>query len=132
MRTIKATLILLTVSLLACSEDNRPGTDRVFSGSTSNSAGCQGADLDRTRRLIEASYFVGIEIANEIVSGGDFINLMNKTIAVSQELDAAARSLPPACQLLVQQWSNSIAAAQGSSSGTQCMGGVCCDGTGCY
>lgn len=98
--------IILTGILLSASES-------VFA--------CQGGDYTRTLQITNQSLQLGLEFGT---SGN--INLFMQRL---QELSRLAQQLPPSCQLLLQQMGGSFS---GGSSSTNCMGGVCCDSTGCY
>lgn len=83
--------------------------------------GCEGEDYSRTIQIANESIQAGIDVG----ATGD----VNYMIRKLQELTARAQQLPPSCQLLLRQFGGSFSAG---SSDTNCMGGVCCDSTGCY
>lgn len=98
----------------------------------SDANSCEGQELERTKQIVEYAYLSGIAIGHEVASTGDMQSAMQKLLVMSQQVNEAARELPPSCQLLIQQWSNAIGGGSPGSSGPRCMGGVCCDSTGCY
>lgn len=94
-------------------------------------ATCHGQDLEQSKSIIEDAWRIGLDIGLT----QDMNLALQKMVQLSQELNVRAQALPYPCQMLVQQWANAIGGAfqgGGYGGGTQCMGGVCCDGTGCY
>ena len=57
---------------------------------------------------------------------------MNLYVQRIQEINRVAMQLPMSCQMLLRQLGGFGGVGGGGSGGTTCMGGVCCDGTGCY
>jgi len=82
---------------------------------------CQGDDYQRTVQVMQMSLQVGMEFAQTFN-----VELLMQRL---QNLSTHIQQLPPSCQALLQQMNNGIGAGPG---GTNCMGGVCCDSTGCY
>jgi hypothetical protein len=82
---------------------------------------CDGADYERTINLVNYIMVAGIEVGMT----GDLNLFQNKLLNYVQ----AVQQLPPSCQALLN---NINPPSPGSSGGTTCMGGVCCDATGCY
>jgi hypothetical protein len=97
---------------------------------------CQGQDLQTAKQIIEQIYTLGVQIGNQIGTGQvDMLSAMQYMIAELHRINGIAAQLPYSCQLLVQQWSNSIGQAMGGGGyggGTNCAGGVCCDNSGCF
>ena len=83
---------------------------------------CEGQDYQRTLQVQNYSIRVGYEFGMT----GD-INLFQQRL---QEINNYIQQLPQSCQFLLQQMGAGF--SSGGSSGTTCMGGVCCDSTGCY
>lgn len=84
---------------------------------------CDGADYENALQILYESLLVGYNMGLT----GDF----NKYMPMVQELSNRALALPPSCQSLLNQWSNNFKNSYNPSS-TNCVGGVCCDGSGCY
>ena len=85
------------------------------------SLSCQGYDYQRTVRVMQMSLQVSMEFSQTFN-----VELLMQRL---QNLSTHIQQLPPSCQALLQQMNNGIGAGSG---GTNCMGGVCCDSTGCY
>ncbi|MCW8934322.1 MAG: hypothetical protein OQK98_06325 [Gammaproteobacteria bacterium] len=85
------------------------------------SLSCQGDDYQRTMQVMQMSFQVGMEFAQTLN-----VELLKQRL---QNLSTRIQQLPPSCQALLQQMNNGIG---GGAGGTNCMGGVCCDSTGCY
>lgn len=83
--------------------------------------GCQGDDYNRTIQIVNDSYQIGIDVG---ATGN--LNLMMQKL---QEISSRVQQLPPSCQLLMQQMGGG---SRPGGSGTNCVGGVCCDASGCY
>ena len=85
------------------------------------SLSCQGYDYQRTVQVMEMSLQISMEFAQTYN-----VELLMQRL---QTLSIHIQQLPPSCQALLQQMNNGIGAGPG---GTNCMGGMCCDSTGCY
>lgn len=97
-------------------------------GASGSASACQGQELQRTKQLIDYAMNAGVQIAYM----NDFNMQLQALLEMSQRLNANAQQLPYSCQALIQQWSGAIQAATGGQKYNGCMGGVCCDSTGCY
>jgi len=84
---------------------------------------CDGADYENTLQILYESLLVGYNMGLT----GD----INKYMPMAQDLSNRALAIPPSCQSLLNQWSNNLKNSYNPSS-TNCAGGVCCDGSGCY
>lgn len=104
----------------------------VLMGAGPTAQACQGQDFQRSVQIIDYAWRAGVQIGYEMAWTGDYQLAMQRLVDMSQQLNGAAQQLPYTCQVLINQWANAIGGAFQNPQGTQCMGGVCCDGTGCY
>lgn len=86
-----------------------------------NTFACTGADYERTMQVVNYSMQIGYEFGMT----GNY-SLFTQRL---QEITQAINQLPPSCRALLQQMNSGFSSG---GSGTTCMGGVCCDSTGCY
>jgi len=93
----------------------------IFLSTSQAAFACTGADYDRTMQVLNYSMQAGYEFGMT----GNY-NLFTQRL---QEIVQAIQQLPPSCQALLQQMNSGFSSG---GSGTTCMGGVCCDSTGCY
>lgn len=84
---------------------------------------CQGKDRDKTLQLLYEALVVGYRMGFT----GDYA----QGFAEIEKLNKRFYALPPSCQAYFQQISNQFGGAHNPNT-TRCMGGVCCDGRGCY
>lgn len=122
-RTLIVTLVVVVVAFVA-----------IVTLYLRNAYACEGEDLQRTRQIVETAWNGSIQLSLEMARTGDFSGTMQRMIDLIQRMNYAASQLPPSCQALIQQWANSMQGAYGGGGGggAQCMGGVCCDQSGCY
>lgn len=128
----------------ACDGGNPWMCDRTVPVATTSSAvpadttdkqhsGCQGQNFARSVEIIDTAWLVGLEVGAYIARTEDFLGGLNRMLVLSNQLNGEAQRLPPACQSLIYAWSEQISQAFSSyQGGTDCMGGVCCDDSGCY
>lgn len=90
-------------------------------GVSQNAFACTGADYERTMQVLNYSMQAGYEFGMT----GNY-NLFTQRL---QEIVQAIQQLPPSCQALLQQMNSGFSSG---GSDTMCMGGACCDSTGCY
>jgi len=88
---------------------------------------CWGDDRKETEEIIATAYLTGVRLA--IINPNPVVMQM-EMLRVIGDLAARAERLPPACQRIITKWGKHMGQTTPSPS-TQCVGGVCCDRTGC-
>ena len=91
---------------------------------------CAGEDLQKTIALMQeaqiAAYNCGLKYSANL-------EYVFRCIAETTQMVQSKRaSLPDVCKQLFDAAAASSNTGSPGSSGTQCVGGVCCDGSGCY
>jgi hypothetical protein len=84
---------------------------------------CQGQNREKALQIIYEALVAGYKmgITGDIAQGFADLEKLNKRVY----------ALPPSCQAFVQQISDQFGGVHNPNT-TRCMGGVCCDGSGCY
>ena len=89
---------------------------------------CQGQHLQQAKQIIDSAWRAGIDIGLT----QDFNKQLQTLFQISNQLNYQTQHLPPSCRALVQRWSNAIGQSFSGQQYNGCMGGVCCDNSGCY
>lgn len=90
---------------------------------------CQGDNLKKTIAIVQDAYLGGVRLA---YSRANFLTKQNQANQLLMDLLTRAQSLPEPCQKVAVTWGNAIFKNQQVVYGsTKCMGGVCCNNSGC-
>jgi|PlaIllAssembly_1097288.scaffolds.fasta_scaffold20935_4 hypothetical protein len=89
---------------------------------------CEGPELEKTIQIIQSLQNDGMRIGYQCgMSVNPFECTLQAMTAINETYGPLINSLSPSCRALIESVGNA-----GRGGGTQCMGGVCCDSTGCY
>jgi hypothetical protein len=90
---------------------------------------CEGAELEKTIQIIQNLQNAGMQIGYQCgMSVNPFECTLQAMTAINEMYGPPINSLSPSCRALIE----SVGNAGRGGGGTQCMGGICCDSTGCY
>lgn len=96
----------------------------IFFGLTSTPVwSCQGEDREKTMQLLHDALVIGYLMG--------FTGDIQKYWPALVDVGNRVSDLPPSCQDLLQRISNQFGGVHNPNT-TRCIGGVCCDSSGCY
>jgi hypothetical protein len=92
---------------------------------------CEGPEPERTIQIIQSLQSDGMRIGYQCgLTVNPFECMLQAFTAINETYGPLINNLSPSCRALIESVGN--AHSGGGDGGTQCMGGVCCDSTGCY
>lgn len=91
---------------------------------------CEGAELQKTIQIIQRMQQDGVTIGYQCGFNANPLGCMLQAMsALNEKYTPVVGALKPSCQQLIASVGRSTGDGPG---GTQCVGSVCCDNTGCY
>jgi len=93
---------------------------------------CEGEDLQRASLIVQKFQEDGQRLGYQCAISANPVDcVLRGSQTIIEHYTPIIEALPPSCQEFVRRAVGSTAGSA-DGGGTQCMGGVCCDSTGCY
>ena len=92
---------------------------------------CEGLELQKTSQIFQSMQQEGFNLGMQCAMTSDPITCaLQGAAALEAKYRPFINALSPSCQTLINNALNQRQVPSGG--GTNCVGGVCCDSTGCY